>query len=140
MSIESVVLSTHLILCRPLLLPPSIFLSIRVFSVELLFTLDDQSIGASVLASTTMNQTCCLQQEFLVVMIQEVESAMGGLLSGLPCSHLTSSLSLVPQEVPVIATEAFFHFIPTNLCNFPSLFLITASCMKRDWSYPWRSC
>ena len=34
MSIESVMLSNHLILCRPLLLPPSIFLSIRVFSNE----------------------------------------------------------------------------------------------------------
>ena len=34
MSIESVMPSNHLILCRPLLLPPSIFSSIRVFSNE----------------------------------------------------------------------------------------------------------
>ena len=34
MSIESVMPSNHLILCRPLLLPPSIFPSIRVFSSE----------------------------------------------------------------------------------------------------------
>ena len=34
MSIESVVPSNHLILCRPLLHPPSIFPSIRVFSNE----------------------------------------------------------------------------------------------------------
>ena len=33
-SIESVMPSNHLILCRPLLLPPSIFPSIRVFSSE----------------------------------------------------------------------------------------------------------
>ena len=32
MSIESVMPSNHLILCRPLLLPPSIFPSIRVFN------------------------------------------------------------------------------------------------------------
>ena len=32
MSIESVMPSNHLILCRPLLLPPSIFPSIRIFS------------------------------------------------------------------------------------------------------------
>ena len=32
--IESVMPSSHLILCRPLLLPPSIFPSIRVFSIE----------------------------------------------------------------------------------------------------------
>ena len=34
MSIESVMPSNHLILCRPFLLPPSIFPSIRVFSSE----------------------------------------------------------------------------------------------------------
>ena len=34
MSIESVMPPNHLILCHPLLLPPSIFLSIRVFSNE----------------------------------------------------------------------------------------------------------
>ena len=34
MSIESVMLSNHLIVCGPLLLPPSIFRSIRVFSKE----------------------------------------------------------------------------------------------------------
>ena len=37
MSIESVMSSTHLILCHPLLLPPSIFPSIRVFSNESIF-------------------------------------------------------------------------------------------------------
>ena len=35
MSVTSVVPSNHLILCRPLLLPPSIFPSVRVFSSEL---------------------------------------------------------------------------------------------------------
>ena len=34
MSIESVIPSNHLIFCHPLLLPPSIFPSIRVFSSE----------------------------------------------------------------------------------------------------------
>ena len=34
MSIESVMPSNHLVLCRPILLPPSIFPSIRVFSNE----------------------------------------------------------------------------------------------------------
>ena len=35
MSIESVMPSNHLVLCRPLLPPPSVFPSIRVFSNEL---------------------------------------------------------------------------------------------------------
>ena len=37
LSIESVMPSNHLILCHPLLLPPSIFPSIRVFSNESVF-------------------------------------------------------------------------------------------------------
>ena len=51
MSIESVMPSNHLILGRSLLLPPSIFPSIRVFSktlhLTLLFASGGQSIGAS---------------------------------------------------------------------------------------------
>ena len=34
MSVESVMPSSHLTLCRPLFLPPSVFPSIRVFSTE----------------------------------------------------------------------------------------------------------
>ena len=48
MSIISVMPSNHLILCCPLLLPPSIFVSIRVFSVSQLFASDGQSNRASV--------------------------------------------------------------------------------------------
>ena len=51
MSIASVTPSNHLILCHPLLLPPSIFPSIRVFSNESVFTSGGQSIGASASAS-----------------------------------------------------------------------------------------
>ena len=47
-SIELVMPSNHLILCHPLLLPPSIFPSIRVFSSEsAVHITDGQSIGAS---------------------------------------------------------------------------------------------
>ena len=54
MCIKSVMLSNHLILCYPVLLLPSIFPSIRVFfffPMSCLFTLGDQSIGASASAS-----------------------------------------------------------------------------------------
>ena len=47
MSIESVMPSSHLILCRPFLLLPSIFPSIRVFPVTQLFASGGQSIGFS---------------------------------------------------------------------------------------------
>ena len=39
MSIELVMPSTHLILCRSLLFPPSVFLSIRIFSNELVLNI-----------------------------------------------------------------------------------------------------
>ena len=47
MSIDLVTPSNHLILCHPVLLPPSIFPSIRVFSSESLLATGGQSIGAS---------------------------------------------------------------------------------------------
>ena len=47
MSVEPVMPSNHLIICRPLLLLPSIFPSIRVFLMSQLFTSGGQSIGAS---------------------------------------------------------------------------------------------
>ena len=52
MSIESVMPSNHLVLCRPLLLLPSIFPGIRSFLMSHLFTSGGQIIGAS--ASTSV--------------------------------------------------------------------------------------
>ena len=52
MSIESVMPSNHLILCQPLLLPPSIFPSTGSFPVGQLFASGGQSIGVS--ASTSV--------------------------------------------------------------------------------------
>ena len=52
MSIESVMPSNHLILCRPLLLLPSIFLTSGSFQMSQLFTSDGQRIGVS--ASTSI--------------------------------------------------------------------------------------
>ena len=51
MSTESVMPSNHLTLCHPLLLLPSIFPSIRVFSNESTLASGGQSIGASASAS-----------------------------------------------------------------------------------------
>ena len=50
-SIESVMPSSHLILCRPLLLLPPVPPSIRVFPMSQLFAWGGQSTGVSALAS-----------------------------------------------------------------------------------------
>ena len=50
-SIESVMPSSHLILCSPLLLLPTIPPSIRVFSIESTLHMSGQSTGVSALAS-----------------------------------------------------------------------------------------
>ena len=51
MSIKSMMTSKHLILCHPLLLLPSIFPNIRVFSNESALHIRGQSIGISVSTS-----------------------------------------------------------------------------------------
>ena len=54
MSTELVMLSDHLILCRPLLLLPSLFPSIRIFSKD--FTSGSQSSGASASSISPSNE------------------------------------------------------------------------------------
>ena len=69
MLIELVMPSNHLILCRPLLLPPSIFPSIRVFSNEMVqsFTSGGQHIGVSASTSVLpMNIQTDFLQDWLV--------------------------------------------------------------------------
>ena len=56
-SVDSVMQFNHLILCRPLLLPPSIFPSIRVFPNESVLCIGGQSIGASASASVLPKNT-----------------------------------------------------------------------------------
>ena len=59
-SIESIMLSKHLILCCPLLLLLSVFHRIRVFSKESFFTSGGLSIGASASASVLPVNIQCL--------------------------------------------------------------------------------
>ena len=51
MSIESVMPSNHLILCRPLLLPPSIFLASESFQISWFFAWGGRNTGVSASAS-----------------------------------------------------------------------------------------
>ena len=72
MSIESVRPSNHLILCRPRLLPPSIFPSVRVFSSESVFHIrwpKDWSFSFSFSPSTEYSELMSFRVEWFVLLI-----------------------------------------------------------------------
>ena len=56
-SIELVMTSNHLIICHPLLLLPSIFPNIRVFSNDSVLHINHQNIGVSALISVLQMNT-----------------------------------------------------------------------------------
>ena len=97
MSTESVMPSNHLTLCRPLLLPPSIFPSIRVFSNESLFF---QS-GGQVLEFQLQHQS--FQRIFRTDFLQD------GLV-GSPCGPWTlkSLLQHHSSKASILWCSAFF--------------------------------
>ena len=98
-SIESVMPSSHLILCRPFLLLLSIFPSIRVFSSESALRIRWQSIRASALASVLpMN----IQGWFLL-----------GWTSLTPCSPRDFQESSTPQFKSIKSSVLSFLYGPT---------------------------
>ena len=92
MSIKSVMPSNHLIFCRPLILLPSTFPSIRVFSISQ-FTLSGQSIEASASASASvlpMN----IQNWFPLGLISWISLQSKGLSKSL-LQHHSSKASII---------------------------------------------
>ena len=71
MSIESVMPSNHLILCCPLLLPPSIFPSIRVFSSESVLCIrwpNDWSFNFSISPSSEYSRQISFRIDWLAIL------------------------------------------------------------------------
>ena len=99
-SIKSVMPSSHLILCRPLLLLPPIFPSIRVFPMSQQFAWGGQSTGVSPLASS-------LQRTPRADLLQN------GLV-GSPCSPRDSQESSpTPQFKSINSSALSFLHSPT---------------------------
>ena len=100
LSIESVMPSSHLILCRPLLLLPPIPPSIRSFPMSPLFAWGGQSTGASALASVLPKNT-------------QGWSPSEGLV-GSPCSPRNSQESSpTPQFKSINSSALSFLHSPT---------------------------
>ena len=92
-SIESVMPSNHLILCHPLLLPPSIFPSIRVFSMSQLFASGDHSYWSfnfSISPSSEYSGLISFRMDWFDLLVVQ-----GALKSFFPASQFESISSLV---------------------------------------------
>ena len=111
MSIESVMPSSHLILCRPLLLLPPIPPSIRVFSNSQLFTWGGQSTGVSALASFLPKNTqdwsplgwtgwLSLQSKGLSRVFSNTTVQKHQFFGAQPSSQSNSHIHTWPQEKP----------------------------------------
>ena len=110
-SIESVMPSSHLILCRPLLLLPTIPPSIRVFPMSQLFPWGGQSTGVSALASF-LPKKCqgwspsewidwiSLQSKGLSRVFSNTTLQKHQFFSTQPSSQFNSHIHTWPQEKP----------------------------------------
>ena len=95
MSIESVMPSNHLILCRPLLLLPSIFPSVRIFSNESILCIrwpKDWSFSFSISPSNDYSGLISFRTDWLYVL------AVQGTLKSL-LQHHTSKASILLHSV-----------------------------------------
>ena len=105
MSIESVMSSNHLILCRPLLLLPSIFPSIRVFSNESVLRIrwpKYWSFSFSISPSNEYSGLISFRMDWLDLL------AVQGTLKSL-LQHLSSKASILWHSAFVIVQLSFIH-------------------------------
>ena len=114
-SIESVIPSNHLILCRPLLLLPLIFPTISVFSSE------------SVL--------CIMWSKYWSFSFLQLKSIFKKYNAGTPRHESKSTPKRIPPTA--VTSHHFLTFLPSqnSLKVFLGLAEITESCLKRG--HPW---
>ena len=128
MSIESVMPPNHLILCRPLLLLPSVFLSIRAFSNESALHISGQSIGISASASVLpMN----VQDWFPLGMTGLIFSRCKGLSSSKASILRLSAFLMVQLSHPYMTTrKTIVLTIQTFFRKVMSLLFSMLSCLS----------
>ena len=106
MSIELVLPSNHLILCHPVLLPPSIFHSIRVFSNKSVFTSGAQSIEVS---ASTLVLPMNIQDWFTLGWAAWISLLSKGL------SRIFSNATV--QKHQFFGTQVFYSPTLTSICD-----------------------
>ena len=108
MSIELVMPSNHLILCRPLLLPPSVFPSIRVFSSESVLPIrwpKYWSFSFSISPSSEYSRLISFRMDWLDLLA--VQGALKSLLQ-----HHSSKASLLQHSVFFIVQLSHPYMTP----------------------------
>ena len=129
MSIESVMPSNHLILCHPLLLLPSIFSSIRVFSNESALRIrwpKYWSFSFSISPSNEYSGLISFRIDWF-----DLSAVQGTLKESSPESQFesinSSALSLLYGPT---LTSTHDHWCPTKYCLLWSFLLIILSCTQ----------
>ena len=147
MSIESVMSSNHLILCCPLLLLPSIFPSIRVFSIESVFCRGSQMYWSFSFSISLSNEHSGL----ISFRVHWFDLAVQGTLKSLLQHHNLKvsilwclSFFMVQLSHPYMATGkqaltilTFVSKVMSLLCNmlfrFVIAFLPRSRCLLISW-------
>ena len=111
-SIESVMPSNHLTLCRPLLLPPSVFSSIRVFSNESVLCIRWSkywSFSFSVSSSNECSGLLFFRMDWLDLL------AVQGTLKSLLQHHSSKASILQHSTLGQLAASTTSHFIDREI-------------------------
>ena len=111
MSIESMMSSNHLILCRPLLLQPSIFPSIRVFSNESILPIrwpKYWSFSFSINPSNEYSRQSSFRMDWLDLL------AVQGTLTSL-LQHLSLLAKLITETVSKVLIDQIFSLFSSIL-------------------------
>ena len=122
MSIESVMPSNHLILCRPLLLSPSIFARIRVFSNESVLHIrwpKYWSFSFSISPSSEYSGLISFRMDWLDLL------AVQGTLKSL-LQHHSSKASILWRSAPFPTPNEYFILFPSTLLLLLSYFIFVS--------------
>ena len=140
MSIGSVIPSNHLILCHPLLLPPSIFPSIRVFSNESVlcirwpkywrfsFRISPSNEYSGVISSSYLTLWNTKNEWFLHIYSLYLNYLLGGLVTK-SCSTLCHPLDCSP---PGSSVHRIFQ---ARMLEWVAISVSRGSSQPRDWNW-----
>ena len=138
MSIISVMLSNHPILCYPFLLLTSIFHSISLFPVSLLFTADDQILEFNFSISLSKGYLCLIS--FRMGRVESLQSkGISRVFSSLLYGPTLSSVHDY-WKIHSLTIWSFVRKLTSLLFNTPfrfiSAFFLRSKCLLISWLQP----